>query len=363
MSSITRPASLLACAAFGLASTCAQAQSSVQLYGVVDVGVASYNRFNFDDPVVFQRVKKVDSGMMSTSYIGFKGKEDLGGGLAAVFQLETFLRPDTGSSGRFDFNESFWARAASVGLSSATLGSINVGRTTPPMFVSTLLFNPFVDSFTWSPSILHIYNLSAGGQIRGDSGWNNSAQYNSPTWGGLSANIAVTAPEGYTSQTVGSGKMAGGNLLYFGGPFSATIAYQTAEQSNTGGEKQKMWMVGAAYDAKVVKLFAQLARINDKDISGSEDKFWSAGASVPIGTGYILAAYGHSKVDSPGSSAVHKTATLGYDYFLSKRTDVTFALMRDEETAGGITVFNSAGLVDAPVGKGTSYGVNIRHSF
>lgn len=301
---------------------------------------------------------------MTTSFIGFRGEEDLGGGLKAQFKLEAFLRGDTGLNGRFT-NDTYWARSSSVGLAHASFGAINIGRTTPPLFVSTILFNPFGDSYTWSPSVLQIYNLSAGGQLRGDSGWNNSVQYNSPKFGGLTVNAAISAGEAFAGPT-GTGKNFGINALYFGGPVSATLAYQTVENGTTGGEKQKTLMGGAAYDFGFAKLFAQIARIDDKDISGSENKFWSLGASVPAGPGSVLLAYAQNKIeDDEGGSgtAKRKIGTLGYNYPLSKRTDITAAVMRDEQTAGGIVVFQSPGLVAAPEGKGTSYGVNIRHKF
>lgn len=348
-------------AALALTAAAAQAQSAVTMYGLVDVGAGRFDRFNLDDPTPFEKVTKLEPGMMTTSFIGFRGEEDLGGGLKAQFKLEAFLRADTGLNGRFT-NDTFWARSSSVGLSSPAFGAVNLGRTTPPLFVSTILFNPFGDSYVWSPTVLQIYNLTAGGQLRGDSGWNNSVQYNSPNWGGLTVNVALTAGEGFAGPT-GTGKNVGVNALYFGGPLSATVAYQRVENASTGGEHQKTWMVGGAFDAGFAKFFGQVARIDDEDISGAKDKLFSVGASVKAGPGNVLVAYGQNKIEAAGDSTKRKTGTLGYNYQLSKRTDITAAVMRDEQEAGGIVIFQSAALVAAPEGKGTSYGVNIRHKF
>ena len=142
----------------------AHAQSSVSLYGLLDMSVG-----RFQAPGAAAS-KGVDSGNMSTSYFGLKGNEDLGGGLGAVFAIESFLRGDTGASGRFN-GDVFWARSAYVGLSSNSLGTVTMGRNTTSLFVNTLIFNAFGDSFGFSPSIRHTFT---SGTVTGDTGWADS---------------------------------------------------------------------------------------------------------------------------------------------------------------------------------------------
>ena len=79
----------------------AQAQSSVSVYGLLDLSMGSTKAPGGSS------VKTVDSGKMTTSYFGFGGKEDLGGGLSAVFKLESFMRAHTGAQGRFDGDTAF----------------------------------------------------------------------------------------------------------------------------------------------------------------------------------------------------------------------------------------------------------------
>ena len=143
-----RTPTLLAMAAL-LACAGAQAQSSVQAYGLIDVSAGQ-----FQDPGA-AKDKSVVSGKMTTSYFGFKGSEDLGGGMKANFAIESFLRADNGAAGRFN-GDAFWARNAYVGLSGA-MGSVTAGRNTTSLFVSTLIFNAFGDSFGFSPSIRHYF--------------------------------------------------------------------------------------------------------------------------------------------------------------------------------------------------------------
>lgn len=96
-----------------LCATGAQAQSSVQLMGLTDVFVGSMK--NAGDA---GSSKVVNSGGMTTSWFGFKGTEDLGGGLRANFALTSFIKVDSGSQGRFA-NDTFFSRDANVGLSTA----------------------------------------------------------------------------------------------------------------------------------------------------------------------------------------------------------------------------------------------------
>lgn len=356
------------------AAGAAQAQSSVQLYGLVDIGVGEFDGNavengsggSFFTQPWTKRVK-VEPGSMTTSYWGVAGKEALGGGVSAEFKLEAFFLGDNGAQGRFT-GDTFFARSAYVGLTSDELGSVRMGRNTPPMFISTLLFNPFGDSFVWSPSIRQWYNGSSGGQLRGDSGWNNSLNYVSPSLGGLTINAMVAAGEGFSSTTTGTGKSVGVHGLYFRGPFAATLAWQSVEQGNTAGEKQDSWQLGASFDAGFAKFFAQLGQIDDKDISGVKDDLWAVSASVPLFNGSVLASYGETKYKAAGSGK-RWTGTLGYNVALSKRTDITAAVMSEEVDAGSVAIdfagFKPVGAAIGPaVGNdGVSYGVNIRHRF
>ena len=145
----------------------AHAQSTVQLYGLMDANVGTFQNAGT------KRQYQVDSGDMTTTFLGFKGKEDLGGGLKAIFVIEHFLRLDTGQAGRYT-GDAFWVRNAYVGLQGG-FGTVTLGRNTNPFFVSTLAFNAIGDSFGFSPAIRQV--LTPGTKMApfyGDTGWSNS---------------------------------------------------------------------------------------------------------------------------------------------------------------------------------------------
>ena len=306
----------------------AQAQSSVSLYGLVDLSVG---RTKAPGGVA---TKGVNSGNMTTSFIGFRGSEDLGGGLSAVLAIESFMRSDTGSAGRFD-GDPFWARTASVGLASA-YGSLNLGRITTSLFVNTLVFNAFGDSFGHSPAIRHTFT---SGTVTGDTGWSDSVKYASPSFGGLSFTLHAAAND----EGAGSGRNKGASAMYFSGALGLGAAWQAVEKGATVDDTTA-WQIGGSYDFKAVKLFAQHGSV-DNDSTGNGYGITGLGAAVPIGAGKALLQWGRI---SPDTGADRKTFSLGYDHFLSERTDL-YAVYMDDRIDG--------------LPSGGNDGVGIRHRF
>jgi predicted porin len=324
------------------------AQSSVQLYGLLD---ASFGQFQNAGGI---KLKRLDSGNMSTSYFGLKGSEDLGGGLRAGFTLDSFLLLDTGGASRVPGVDAFWSRNANISLSGG-FGSIKLGRQGPPLFVSTLLFNPFGDSFGYSPSIRQYYNSPQGTPLVGDSGWNNAIGYTTPSLGGLSGTVLVAAGEGASTS---KGPNYGAHLLYFGGPLALTVAWQDVKSQGTLGRaisafpgfaKQSAYQGGASFDLGMVKLFGQYGVIKTKATTGVKVTNINVGASLNLGAGKLLAAYGSSKLNqAPAADKTSKTLTVGYDYFLSKRTDLYAVYMNDKYTG---------------LSKGDTFALGVRHTF
>ena len=331
---MTRCLSLLAAVAASLTLHAgAQAQSSVQLYGLLDMSAGS-----FQAPGT-ARVWRADSGGMTTSFLGFRGTEDLGGGLRAKFAINHFLRADSGAAGRFD-GDAFWARDAYVGLSGA-FGTSTLGRNTTPLFVSTLLFNAFGDSFAFSPSIRQLFTPVVA-PFYGDSGWNNSLAYASNENEGLTVNLIGALGEGAPNA---SGKNMGASLLYFNGPLGATAAWQKVRNGTfaapAGWGGQTTWQLGLSYDLTAAKLFGQYTEIETNAAQKYKIKLWSLGAAVPVGSaGKLLAQFGSSRVQGLPGGLTHETLSLGYDHMLSKRTDAYAVFMR--ERVSGLGSGNSA---------------------
>ena len=327
-----QPAALALAAVF--ACSPAHAQSSVQLYGLVDASVGQFQNAGG------VKLKRLDSGNLSTSYLGFKGSEDLGGGLRAGFTLESFFLADSGGASRVPGVDAFWARNANVHLAGG-FGQLRLGRMAPPLFVSTLIFNPFGDSFGFSPAIRQYYNAPYGTPLVGDSGWNNAIGYSTPNFGGLSATVLVAAGEGAATA---KGPNVGAHVLYFGGPVAFTAAWQKVEAQGTLGRpisafagfgSQTAYQVGGSYALGAVKLFAQYGKISTDASADVDTTNIHLGASLKLGTGSLLASYGTSEIKTAGSSAKPKSKilSLGYVYSLSKRTDLYSVFMSDKYTA------------------------------
>lgn len=335
----------------------ANAQSSVTLYGQVDSYLGSTRAAGGERAFV------VGAGGMQTSYWGMKGVEDLGSGMRAIFDLNGFYRVDTGRFGRSD-TDGFFTRSAFLGLQSNRFGTVKLGRNTTPYFLSTILFNPLVDSYALGPSIFHTYKAASNGQVYdpgiiGDSGWSNSIVYSTPTFGGLTANLIYAFGEqaGSTSQN-----KWGGNLTYFNGAFGATAAFQqvkfnaapgdvTAPSALVGFDKQNAAQVGLSYDFKVVKMFAQGQHIKTEINGGAGDiRHTNAqlGASVPLGAGNVLLSYAYGRTKHGTNDFSRNTTAIAYDYNLSKRTDLYAAYFYDKLTSQS---------------HGEAFGVGMRHRF
>ncbi|MFC0399615.1 porin [Paraburkholderia rhizosphaerae] len=311
-----------------------QAQSSVQLDGQVDEWVGA-QKFPGGE-----RAWQVSGGGMSTSYWGMKGAEDLGNGYKAIFTLESFFRAQNGQSGRFD-GDTFFARNAYVGIESP-YGTVSAGRLTTQLFISTILFNPFSDSYVFSPMVYHVFlglgtfpTYTTDQGIVGDSGWNNAIQYSSPGINGLSGSAMYAF--GNTAGQNGAKKYSV-QFLYFNGPFAATGVYQYVNFNSdpadldtlvSGMKSQGVGQFGATYDLKFVKFYGQyMYTRNDQQMGSWHVNTAQGGMTVPAGPGIVMASYAWSR-DSGGLDQTRQTWAVGYDYPVSKRTDLYAAYLYD----------------------------------
>ena len=274
----------------------------------------------------------------------------------AIFTLEGYIRVPSGRSGSFDGEASF-SRNAYVGIESP-YGTVTAGRLTTPFFISTILFNPFADSYTFSPiinqALLGIGNFpnftTEQGAI-GPGDWDNAIQYSSPQFGGLSGSVMYAL--GNTAGQPGAKKWSW-QVLYFGGSLSATAVLQYQNFNGIPGDldelikglkSQSVAQVGASYDLKYVKLFGQYVdTMNNRSTGDWHVHTGQTGASLPIGRGEFKISYAYSR-DSGGLDQRRSTFAVGYDYMLSKRTGVYVAYLRDHVSSES---------------TGQTYGVGIR---
>jgi len=299
----------------------AAAQNAV-LYGLLD---ASGSRVK---PVGGQAQWRLDSGNLQRSFIGVRGGDDLGGGLRAVYRLESYLRVDSGAAGRAD-GDPFWAREASVGLSGA-FGTTVLGRVPTPLWSATIAFNPFGESIGFSPSIRQYF----GGTVLGDTHWNNAMAYANNRGDALRVHLAANADESTAGGS--NGHNLGANVSYITGPFALSVVGERVRNSAqglpAGFEHQSVLQAGVTYDFKFLRVYGQAGRIKTDAAQDTRTTMYQLGAAVPIGTSLILVAYGRSHLSTATLANTDRTTSIGYDYFLSKNTDVYVAALHENLT-------------------------------
>ena len=331
------------CAAAGPAQAQAAAGSSVQLYGLVDAYAGSMRRS--DQPA---RTTAVNSNGMTTSYWGLRGSEDLGGGLKAVFVLESFFQTDTGSNGR-NSTDPFLSRNAWVGLAGG-FGQVSAGRQTNRLFVASGQFDPFGGSLQFSPVMLQTWQAVYDRAVLGDSVWNNTLQYTTPTIGGLRADVSY----GFGEQA-GHGGRGNKSLAvnYAKGLFAAALTAQSVQYGpgldGTAITRQTAVLAAASYDLGVAKLYGQWQRARTPDLDMRADTA-QLGVGIPVGAaGKLMASVARTRRDIAGAAGSRRTDwAVGYDHHLSRRTDL-YAVYLSDRLSG----HDAAG----------SIGAGIRHRF
>ena len=291
------------------------AQTAV-LYGLVDASGSRVKPVGVDAHSL-----QLANGSMQTSFLGFRGSEDLGGGLRAVYRLESYLRVDVGAAGR-DFSDGFWAREASAGLS-GSFGTTVLGRTPTPLWLAMTSFNPFGESFGFSPTVRQYF----GGAMLGDTRWNNSIWYTNNPRDPLRVVFAANADE--TTPLDSNGHNLGLSVSYITGPFAATIVAERIRNSSQplppGFDRQTVLHAGATYDFQFIRVYGQAGRIKTEATEDSTTTSYQLGLAVPFGTSLVMVAYGRQHVSTPVQSTTDRITSIGYDYFLSKSTDIYVA--------------------------------------
>ncbi|KIF81165.1 porin [Noviherbaspirillum autotrophicum] len=351
--------SLLALAVLGAFAGAANAQTNVTVYGVIDAGISR------ETGGANGSVWNLASGVQSGNRLGFKGTEDLGGGLKANFQLENGFNVDTGTQRQ----GALFGRQAFVGLS-GNFGAVNLGRQYDPLFIALDSIDPFGTGLTGASTNL----MAAGSKIWDAAGVvgngevprvNNAITYSSPNVSGFTANALY-----------GLGETAGNNSAnrtyalsgtYANGPVAAVLAYSSTNAPATiAADKFKVLLVGGTYDLGVAK--AHLAYETEKSDSGADFRDWLLGVSAPVAGGTVMASFIKQTDKAAGGNAGAKQYALGYTYPLSKRTNVYTSYGHITNDAGANNVVSDAssgGANSAPnFGQSSSgFAVGVRHTF
>lgn len=358
---------LIALAIAGFASTAAFAQ--VTLYGVADVGL--YNTKTTTEAGTTNKQTGVNSGNLSGSRLGVSASEDLGGGTSAVALFESAVNLDAngttaGNSGLFGIS-----RQAYVGLKSASVGELRLGRQYSAGSAAATGFEPTAGSPTYS------IQASVGGDIGADlkSGGvrhDNTVGYIAPT---IAGGLVISASYSFGEQNTGAGAAAAKTLsaagVYTAGPLA--VGLMMTQRNDIGGtaaggvEQEATDLgLGARFDFGILKLFGMVQTTEfEQGNASSEGTQISVGVDVPVGAaGSIQLAVADADVedttagvkDFEGNS---RGMSAHYRHALSKRTTAQIGYVSKKFKTDFDTVAANIG----DFTKTTTVAAGIRHTF
>ena len=333
----------------------AWAQSSVTIFGIVDTGL------QYGTGSIANKIRLAPNGN-SASRLGFRGIEDLGGGMSAGFWLEAAVNGDDGTSPASNTNNqvSGSVPAGSQGLtfmrrSTVSLlgrwGEVRLGRDLNPQVYNLLTLDPF--GFVGAGISLTSANAITG-VVKARS--SNSISYFLPAkLGGLYGQAMYYLGENNSGiPTEDDGTGAGLRVGYAAGPINLAIAVSRTQYA-AGDISQNN--IGGSYDFGRVKLMAQYGRDENGAISA---RGYQVGGIVKAGAGEFKLGYSMYKTDAARNPEARKVA-VGYVHNLSKRTAVyaTFARLKNKNGAS----FALQGATTAPNTSSSGYDLGIRHTF
>ena len=393
--------SLIALAVIAASST-AMAQSSVTLYGLIDVSVQSFKTNVYTASTVTPgvittanvRQTRLGSGVQNGSRWGMKGSEDLGGGLNAVFDLQSGFSVDTGASGQGGL---LFGRHAFVGLNGG-FGTLTFGRHDTSLddeignFVASAhngadaTNGPGVTkamagvitgattvtsgatsaaNITNTATIAAAYNAVAG-NVGAWVGYNsrvdNSIKFQTANYAGFTGSATYGLGEDKTATASATSTLSLA-AKYANGPVGVLLAYQdeamaknAAQTATTGNINLKNTLVGATYDFGMAKLYSAFNQAKlEVGTSSRKNKEYSVGVSAPVGAFTLRAEYAQSKGDVFSTVAGTEIKSKGYDlealYDLSKRTTLYTSYVNTKHDATDSTSNTSL------------FAVGIRHKF
>lgn len=353
-----------------LAPLAASAQSSVQVYGVVDMAVSNYRGAGAGS-----RQMLTSSGNQA-SRLGFKGREDLGSGLAAGFDLEAGLNTDNGTgqasntnnqpSGAGSSNGLSFNRKALVYLQSKQWGEVRLGRDYVPAFWNMFNYDPFRLGVGMSLHVLH------GTTVTGFRA-SNSIGYFSPgcsssSCKGLFYQLMTAFGENDAGPNRQDGRVYGARLGYGGENWDAAVAITSTKNRAADDYRQINAAASYLWEGHRLMVLAADHRTGNR-LAGLDNadhvRYWQLGAIWKVGNGNIPMSFMRlNRNDNSGSSS-NKYA-VGYVHNLSKRTALygTYAYV---DNRGSINLPVATGALQGPIpvagGNASGFDIGIRHTF
>ncbi|MEN3275972.1 MAG: hypothetical protein V7631_1762 [Massilia sp.] len=350
-----------ALALLGMAAGAASAQSAVTVYGLLDTAVVHEGGGRNGS------VTRISSGVGAGSRLGFKGSEDLGGGLSAVFLLESGFQGDTGEMGQGGL---LFGRQVYVGLQ-GRFGAVTVGRQYTPQYMTVVMGDPFGSGY--SGDTKNIMATTGNSFSRMD----NTVKYVSPSLKGVVLEL-VAAP-GEVGGDSAAGRQLGAAIDYTAGPLRLRFGYHDRNNDTAtlkGTRNGRNLVLAAVYDFKVVK--AHLAYGTNRGVNSSvlrnnanpfgyastpvpstDSKDFLAGITVPFGPHALLASY-IRKDDRTFRNQDARQMAVGYRYGLPKRTELYASYARIDNRNGASYTVGSA--IESGTGNRAA-SAGIRHAF
>ena len=394
---------LIAFAALSAIAGVAQAQSTVTIYGLLDANLQSLKTnvvTGTGATATLQTLTQArqDSGALNGSRWGIRVKEDLGGGLAAIGNLESGVNLDTGASGQGGI---LFGRRANVGLTGG-FGTVTIGRNSSSYddvsadhaMMGQTIFDPSnvnngnnVNSlntlgnaalaFNAVPSAANAAGLrgavvNVGGNfLSRNTTWlgyntrfNNSVKYISPNFGGFSGSLMYALGEDKTT-TQSASRTVSANLKFANGPLLISGGYQSEGFARTATTRPALenTLLSVAYDLGVAKIGAGFNRAKYKDViagqSTAAQKEFNLSVAVPVGAATISAGIAQSRGDDFGKSTGYGVQAL---YSLSKRTTL-YTGLQSTKTYDKLASLVAVTAPGTNIGRVQTFGVGVRHTF
>jgi len=394
--------SLIALAVMAAAGA-ASAQSSVTLFGIVD---ATFNHAQTEGQ---GHINQLTNSGYNSSRLGFRGTEDLGGGMSASFWLEAGISNDDGrAGGSIPAGNQGLTVAGNTGLNfnrrstvslGGTWGELRFGRDYTPTFWNLTIFDPFGTNgvgtnqmFLGAQALMPTGTGNSNTVVRAS---NDIGYFLPPNLGGIYGQVnywmgenASGTPSAATNAIDSDGTGGGFRIGYGQGPFNVAFSWARTMWSAAqfapavGGGDFRTWNLGGQWDFGMAKLMGIYGQDRQNRPGPDIDtRGWLIGTLVPVGAGEIRASFSEYRYDlnglaPAGADPRQRKLALGYVHNLSKRTALyaTVAQVRNDDgfigmnagfnsTVGGPAFGSAANVATQINGRSTGYDIGIRHSF
>ncbi len=266
---------------------------------------------------------KIDRGY--NNWLGFRGQENLGQGLATIFNLETRFDTDNGALER---STTFWQGESTVGLKSDDYGTLRLGRALTPLWNTVWKYEPWINSGfnaslasyqTGSYTSDGVHDLALG--YADFSRFSHAVFYNSPDWNGVNVQAAMKVAD-----DAAPNRARGASFIYTTDAWSAAASYEVNARNDD------IWYLAGKYSWSDIALMGSYSR--NKQIDLAQERTWLVAGTYTFGMNMLRTGYGRNQDNDN-----HKISA-GYVHNLSKRTTLYADFYREQlaEDTNGIAL-------------------------